>query len=157
MTAKQHQQARNAAKFIQAIWDSIQNRLPVLGEVAFAIGDVERRMARYAARNGISLASTEIYMNYDRIAHATRRHKRDIGIAVSITDLKKFPLERLNMDLYYDSELKNFVYTDYKTKYIISPSYEIKIAKDKVRKVAFVTACGNVKAIDFTLRKYKKI
>lgn len=157
MTNKQRHESESAAKFIQAIWDSIQNHLPVFGEVAFPIGKVERRMAKFAKDNNIELASDDIYMNYDRIAHATRQHKRKIGIDVGITELKRFPLARLDMDLYYDTLNKNFVYTDYKTKYIISPSYEIKINKNRVMKVAFVTACGNIDATDFYSRKYKKI
>ena len=70
-------------------------------------------------------------------------------------DLLLFPLKRFSMDLYYDGAA--FVYTDYKTKYIISPAYELSFADGKVEKVTFVTASANVDRTEFKINKYKKI
>ena len=42
------------------------------------------------------------------------------------------------MDLYYDGD--SFIYTDYKSKFIVSPNKPIKIDGRKLEKVNFVTA-----------------
>lgn len=60
------------------------------------------------------------------------------------------------MDLYFDRDNKNFVYTDYKAKFIISPAREIKLRNTKIIRVAFVTAVNNIKPVEFTMKKYKK-
>ena len=121
----------------------------------FAIGRVEKRMQDYAANNGISLASKSVYMSSHSIAHSTRDSKKRKGIAPSESDLMNFPTSRRTMDLYYDGD--KFVYTDYKTKFIVHPNYELKIKGKKNQKVNFITA-GKVKnKNEFKLPKYKKI
>lgn len=59
------------------------------------------------------------------------------------------------MDLYYDG--KGFIYTDYKTKYIINHNYEIKIQGKKSNKACFVTAGRVTDANEFKLKKYTRI
>lgn len=78
--------------------------------------------------------------------------KRKKGLTINESDLVAFPERRRAMDLFYDG--KSF--TDYKAKYIVSPSYEIKISRKRTRKVAFVTA-GKTDGTEFKLERYVKI
>lgn len=120
----------------------------------FSVGEIESRMSAYAASNGIELPSKTMYMSHQSIAHALRDSKAAKGLTVDDADLIAFPSRRLTMDLYYDGKV--FVYTDYKTKYVVNPSYELKIDRSKKRKVAFVTA-GKTDGTEFKLRKYVKV
>lgn len=155
LTGEQIKESKVAAEFIKAIFDSISTKTKVKGLMVFSIGEVEQRMKNFAKANGVRLASDKIYMSYRRIAHAGRKSKKADNKAVSETQLMQFPLKRFSMDLYYDGAA--FVYTDYKTKYIISPAYELSFADGKVEKVAFVTASANVDRTEFKINKYKKI
>lgn len=122
---------------------------------AFAFGRVERRMSDHAAANGIALGSRSMYMSPKSLSHAKRGSKERAGIAVSLADIASFPKARRNMDLYFDGQ--SYIYTDYKSKYIIHPNYELKIKRMKSRKVAFITA-GKANEHEFNDRtKYQKI
>ena len=59
------------------------------------------------------------------------------------------------MDLFFDGEV--FIYTDYKTKYIVHPNYELKINRARTKKVNFVTAGKVGSPTDFNSEKYTKI
>lgn len=122
----------------------------------FKIGSVEKRMSTFAERNGIQLASRDVYMSASAIAHATRDIKRMKGIVVSDKDLAAFPSRRKKMDLYYDSTTKNFTYTDGKTKFIVHPNYRLTLPIGKKKVTNFITASitdGN----EFNQRNYTKI
>ncbi len=121
----------------------------------FTVGKVERRMSRYAAANGITLGSDKLYMSATQIAHALRDTKTIKGLAVSDRELASFPKARLKMDLYCDGEC--FIYTDYRTKYIIHPNYEMKINRMKTRKVNFVTAGKVTDKDEFKHPRYVRV
>lgn len=121
-------------------------------ETPFSIGYIEQRMLSYANANNIDLSSRVIYMSQKSIAHAMRDSKAKKGLTINESDLVAFPERRRAMDLFYDG--KSF--TDYKAKYIVSPSYEIKISRKRTRKVAFVTA-GKTDGTEFKLERYVKI
>lgn len=121
----------------------------------FSIGRVERRMQDYASQNDITLASKSVYMSSHSIAHSTRDNKKTKGLAPSDKDLIDFPIKRRSMDLFYDGD--KFVYTDYRTKFIVHPNYELKIKGIKTQKVNFVTAGKVTNPSEFRLPKYKKI
>lgn len=123
----------------------------------FKIGGVEKRMSDFAIRNGIELGSEDVYMSASAIAHATRDSKQAKGLVVSDADLVEFPIKREQMDLYYDTKTRNFTYTDGKNKYIIHPSYEIKMPEGKRKIVNFVTASKQLDKYEFRMDKYKKI
>lgn len=59
------------------------------------------------------------------------------------------------MDLYFDGEC--FIYTDGISKYIIHPNYRMKVSRDVVKVVNFVTATKMKDPAEFTLPKYQKI
>ena len=120
----------------------------------FSIGYIENRMASFAINNGIELPNKTIYMSAHSISHALRDSKKSKGIAVNDTDLISFPERRHSLDLYYDG--KSFVYTDNKVKFIINPNYEMKISRNKTKKVAFITA-GKTNEREFKMKKYRKI
>lgn len=124
----------------------------------FKIGSVEKRMSDYAKENGIELGSRDVYMSSSAIAHATRDSKREKGLAVSDEDLAAFPSERKKMALYYDTDVKTFLYVGGGNKYAIHPNYEIKLTGGKSRVVNFVTAqsCPKEKrSMGKDTRKYK--
>ena len=121
----------------------------------FAMGRVEKRMADYAKVNGITLASKSIYMSTHAIAHSLRDSKMSKGKTISLSVLANFPRNRSKMDLYYDGEA--FVYTDYRSKFIIHPNYELKINRSKVKKVNYITATKVVDIKEFYGKRYTKI
>ena len=121
----------------------------------FSVGKLEKRMIEYANNNGITLGGKSLYMGPKSISHATRSVKIRNGIAVSGTTLAKFPSNRSKMDLYYEGKV--FVYTDYKSKFIIHPDYVIKTKNGKARKVNFITASKVNDPNEFKLPKYKKV
>ena len=58
------------------------------------------------------------------------------------------------MDLYYDGEC--FLYTDGQSKFIIHPNYKMKISRELVANVNFITATRIKDPAEFTLPKYQK-
>lgn len=121
----------------------------------FSVGRLEKRMTDFAKSNGITLGSKSLYMGPKSISHATRATKVRDGLAVSGLTLARFPSNRSKMSLFYDGKV--FVYTDYKSKFIIHPNYEIKMKGGKTRKVNFITASKVRDPNEFNLPKYKKV
>lgn len=127
----------------------------------FGVGNVEKRMKDFARAEGITLAPGALYVSPSSLAHATRGSKMRSGISLTEKELAEFPKRRKRMDLFYDTDAGLFFYVDKgaRAKYVIHPSYEIKIKKKRTRKVNFVTA-SRLKSVDnFYLdrRRYRGI
>ena len=152
---KKNRKRGNASDKINNVIRDLRSPNGYSSQKPFAIGLVEKRMSDYADANDIELSSKSIYISTKSIAHAIRKSKNEKGLAVSAKHLADFPNVRRAMDLYYDG--KSFIYTDYRTKYIIHPNYKIKINGKKVHKVNFVTAGRVTDPKEFTLKKYIKI
>ncbi len=120
---------------------------------AISIGRIEPRMKRYAENNPdyhIDLPSAHLYFTSNHVKHLHRDFKRNNNKAVSDEDLINFIKRRKGMDLYFDS-LKGkhaFIYTDYKTKYIVEYQYDLKIRRKRVKK-AFVITAGKANEHEF--------
>lgn len=123
----------------------------------FSVGRVEREMSDYANANNITLATPNLYISDERIAHAIRETKQRDGVAVSDEDMANFPSSRYRMKLYYDSKHKNFVYQDGRNKFIVEPNYEIKDKSGRTRHVLMLTASLITDINEFNMRKYIKI
>ena len=121
----------------------------------FSIGDVEQRMIQFAQDNEITLASNQLYMSAKQLQHCMRASKDAKGLVVSQDELVRFPTTRFKMDLYYDGEC--FIYTDGVSKFIIHPNYKMKVSREHVKLVNFITATRIKDPMEFTLPKYKKI
>ena len=121
----------------------------------FSIGKTEERMIKFAHANGIVLASNELYMSAKQLQHSMRASKAAKGLVVEDADLIGFPKNRFQMDLYYDGEC--FIYTDGTSKFIVHPNYKIKISREQVAQVNFITATRIKDPAEFTLPKYRKI
>ena len=121
----------------------------------FCIGKVEQRMLLFAQTNAIILASDELYMSAKQLQHCMRASKAMKGLVVTDADLIGFPQNRFQMDLYYDGEC--FIYTDGQSKFIIHPNYQMKVSRELVAKVNFITATKVKDPAEFTLPKYQKI
>ena len=121
----------------------------------FSIGKVEHRMLMFAQSNAITLASDDLYMSAKQLQHCMRASKNAKGLVVADADLIVFPQNRFHMDLYYDGEC--FIYTDGQSKFIIHPNYQMKISREVVAKVNFITATRVKDPAEFTLPKYQKI
>ena len=121
----------------------------------FSIGKVEGRMMLFAQTNAITLASDELYMSARQLRHSMRASKATKGLVVTDADLIGFPQERFQMDLYYDGEC--FIYTNGQSKFIIHPNYKMKISRELIAKVNFITATRVKDPAEFTLPKYRKI
>lgn len=121
----------------------------------FSIGKVEKRMMRFAQINDITLASDELYMSAKQLQHSMRASKEAKGLVIEDADLIGFPKNRFQMDLYYDGEC--FIYTDGVSKFIVHPNYKMKISRELVAQVNFITATRIKDPAEFTLPKYRKI
>ena len=121
----------------------------------FAIGKVEARMMQFAQLNAITLASDDLYMSAKQLQHCMRASKGAKGLVVDDADLIGFPQNRFQMDIYYDGEC--FIYTDGTSKFIVHPNYRMKISRESVANVNFITATRVKDPAEFTLPKYRKI
>ena len=121
----------------------------------FSVGKVEERMMLFAQANAVILASDELYMSAKQLRHCMRASKKAKGLVVDDIELIGFPQNRYQMDLYYDGEC--FIYTDGQSKFIIHPNYKIKISRELVANVNFITATRIKDPAEFTLPKYRKI
>ena len=104
----------------------------------FSIGKVETRMTQFAAVNGIALGSNELFMSAKQLQHCMRASKNAKGLVVDDAELIAFPKNRFAMDLYFDGEC--FIYTDGISKFIVHPNYKMKVSRDVVKLVNFITA-----------------
>ncbi len=121
----------------------------------FAIGKVEVRMMQFAQTNAITLASDDLYMSAKQLQHCMRASKGAKGLVVDDADLIGFPQNRFQMNLYYDGEC--FIYTDGTSKFIVHPNYKMKVSRELVANVNFITATRVKDPAEFTLPKYRKI
>jgi hypothetical protein len=121
----------------------------------FCIGDIEQRMMQFAQNNGVTLASNQLYMSAKQLQHCMRASKGAKGLVVSKEELISFPKSRLKMDLYYDGEC--FIYTDEVSKFIIHPNYKMKVNRDHVKLVNFITATRRTDKKEFNGKRYMKI
>ena len=112
-------------------------------------------MINFAQAKGITLASDDLYMSAKQLQHSMRASKGAKGLVVADVDLLNFPKNRFQMDLYYDGEC--FIYTDGQSKFIVHPNYIMKISRELIAKVNFITATRVKDPAEFTLPKYKKV
>ena len=141
-------------ELIAAVLDDIA-RKGYSSALPFSIGKVEERMIRFAQAHAITLASDELYMSAKQLQHCMSSSKATKGLVVNDSDLIGFPKNRFKMDLYYDGEC--FIYTDGQSKFIVHPNYKMKISRELVAQVNFITATRVKDPAEFTLPKYQKI
>ena len=121
----------------------------------FSIGKVESRMIHFAQDNNIVLGSDELYMSAKQLKHCLRLSKVAKGLVVPDEDLIGFPKNRFEMDLYFDGEC--FIYTDGLSKYIVHPNYKMKVSREEVKLVNFITATKRTDKKEFNGKRYQKI
>ena len=121
----------------------------------FSIGKVEERMMQFAQTNEVILASDELYMSAKQLQHCMRASKGAKGLVVDDAELISFPKSRFQMELYYDGEC--FIYTDGTSKFIVHPNYKMKISREIVAQVNFITATRVKAPAEFTLPKDRKV
>ena len=121
----------------------------------FSIGKIEARMIQFAQINAVALASDELYMSARQLQHCMRASKATKGLVVTDADLIGFPQNRFQMDLYYDGEC--FIYTDGQSKFIIHPNYKMKVNREEVKLVNFITATRRTDKQEFNGKRYIKI
>jgi hypothetical protein len=121
----------------------------------FVVGKVEERMLLFAQVNGILLGGDDLYMSAKQLQHCLRASKGAKGLVVDDVDLIGFPRKRFSMDLYYDGEC--FIYTDGLSKFIIHPNYKMKISREIVKQVNFITATRRTDKNEFNGKRYVKI
>ena len=121
----------------------------------FSIGKVEERMIQFAQVNAIVLASDELYMSAKQLQHCMRASKGAKGLVVADAALIGFPQNRFRMDLYYDGEC--FIYTDGASKFIVHPNYQMKVSREVVKLVNFITATRRTDKMEFNGKRYIKI
>lgn len=121
----------------------------------FIIGAVEERMILFAQNNGIALGCDSLYMSAKQLQHCLRPSKSQKDLVVDESELINFPKSRFSMDLYYDGEC--FIYTDGQSKFIIHPNYKMKVNRQEVKLVNFITATRRTDKKEFNGKRYIKI
>ena len=121
----------------------------------FSIGKVEERMMQFAQTNSVTLASDELYMSAKQLQHCMRASKGAKGLVVDDATLTNFPRNRFQMNLYYDGEC--FIYTDGLSKFIVHPNYQMKVSREVVKLVNFITATRRTDKKEFNGKRYIKI
>ena len=121
----------------------------------FVVGKVEERILLFAQINGILLGGDDLYMSAKQLQHCLRASKGAKGLVVDDADSIGFPQKRFLMDLYYDGEC--FIYTDGLSKFIIHPNYKMKISREIVKQVNFITATRRTDKNEFNGKRYVKI
>jgi hypothetical protein len=112
-------------------------------------------MMTFAQANGITLASDDLYMSAKQLQHSMHASKGAKGLVVADVDLINFPKNRFQMDLYYDGEC--FIYTDGQSKFIVHPNYQMKVCREIVKLVNFITATRRTDKKEFNGKRYIKI
>ena len=146
--------AASIEELIATILDDISQK-GFSAVMPFSIGNVEKRMSQFADVNGIELASDEIYMSAKQLQHSMRASKSVKGLVVEASELIAFPKSRFSMELYYDG--KCFIYTNSQSKFIIHPNYKMKINRDLIATVNFITATRRIDKQEFNGKRYIKI
>ena len=121
----------------------------------FSVGKVEARMMKFVQTNAIILASDELYMSAKQLQHCMRASKGAKGLVVDDADLIGFPQKRFQMELYYDGEC--FIYTDGQSKFIVHPNYQMKVSRELVKLVNFITATKRTDKKEFNGKRYIKV
>ena len=146
------------AKSVEELIAAVLNDLSQKGfssVMPFSIGSVEVRMSQFAATNGIEFASDELYMSAKQLQHSMRASKNVKGLVVDASELISFPQNRFSMELYYDGEC--FIYTNGKSKFIVHPNYKMKVNREVVKLVNFITATRRTDKKEFNGKRYVKI
>jgi hypothetical protein len=112
-------------------------------------------MMMFARSKAVVLASEELYISAKQLQHCMRASKATKGLVVDDADLINFPRNRFQMDLYYDGEC--FIYTDGTSKFIIHPNYQIKVNRETLKLVNFITATRRTDKKEFNGKRYIKI
>ena len=141
-------------ELIATVLDDI-NQKGFSSVLPFSIGSVEIRMSQFAAANGIVLGSDELYMSAKQLQHCMRQSKNAKGLVVDAAELIAFPQSRFTMDLYYDGEC--FIYTDGLSKFIVHPNYKMKVSREQVKLVNFITATRRTDKKEFNGKRFVKI
>ena len=94
-------------------------------------------------------------MSAKQLQHCMRASKGAKGLVVADADLINFPRNRFLMDLYYDGEC--FIYTDGASKFIVHPNYQMKLSREIVKLVNFITATKRTDKKEFNGKRYIKI
>ena len=147
-------EAKSVEKLIAAVLNDISQK-GFSSVMPFSIGNVEVRMVHFADANGIELASDELYMSAKQLQHSMRASKNAKGLVVDAADLIAFPQSRFSMELYYDGEC--FIYTDGLSKFIVHPNYKMKVNREMVKLVNFITATRRTDKKEFNGKRYVKI
>ena len=121
----------------------------------FDIGEVEERMMLFAQANGVMLGSDRLYMSAKQLQHCMRTSKDAKGLVVLPDELIRFPKERYQMDLYFDGEC--FIYTNGVSKFIVHPNYKMKVNRDIIKLVNFITATRRTDKKEFNGKRYIQI
>ena len=147
-------EGKSVEELIAAVLDDISQK-GFSSVMPFSIGRVEVRMVQFADANGIELASDELYMSAKQLQHSMRASKHVKGLVVDASELIAFPQNRFSMELYYDGEC--FIYTDGQSKFIVHPNYKMKVNREQVKLVNFITATRRTDKKEFNGKRYVKI
>ena len=127
-------------------------------QAPFVIGKIEPELKSFAREHSIDLGGNDIVMTTDQIGHTLRDTKARDGKTIPSDHLAEFPIRRSGMELYHDKTNNNFIYFDRtrKEKFVVHPNYSMKVNREKVKKVNYLTA-SMTNPREFGMQKYTKI
>lgn len=125
------------------------------------LGETENRILSFANKNKIEVSSEGMYITSEQIAHTFRDIKVQNGIVIPAQSLISFYQNYKEMNLYYDKNKKNFVYTNGTEKFIVHPNYQIKVQDSQGKRlkksvVNYITA-STTNGLEFNQKNYIKI
>lgn len=127
------------------------------------LGKTDNRIIQFAVKNKIMVSAEGMYITAEQVAHTFRNTKVRNGIVIPAQSLISFSQSYNSMDLYYDKNKKNFVYTNGSEKFVVHPNYKIRLPNKNLqgepqRKyvVNYITA-STTNGMEFNQRNYIKI
>ncbi len=121
------------------------------------IGRVPSAIIEYANKNKVDLDSNDIYITTKGIEHSLRESKVSKGIAVTVNELVDFVKNRNDYAIYYDPGMGDFIFATSKAKFIVRPNYKMKVNKEKVSTLNYISATRIIGRLSDNVGGYIKI
>lgn len=145
----------NARKMIYHVQSSKRSE-----RVAYRIASLSEDEVSQIKKYGIELKTKDIMISDDRVLHALRDFKKDLGKGVSAEELDYFVTHINTCELYFDKNKKNLNFitrqNDKVQKFVFELNYKLKANKKTTITNAFVTS-GTIKDYNLLESNYKKI
>ncbi len=121
------------------------------------IGRIPSAIIEYANKNKVDLDPNDIYITTKGIEHTLRESKVSKGIAVTVDELVDFVKNRNDYAIYYDPAMSDFIFATSKAKFIVRSNYKMKVNKEKVSTLNYISATRIIGRLSDNVGGYIKI